>query len=863
MDNEQDRAIRHMIAEARAVTQTERMNQWKDFLINDHKDAMARNIINRNEDKINERMLITNDQVSIENEYETSVPSLTPFKKNASKPSFLRSGKRITGNGGGDDEDMNMITDPNMKKMIESFRFLEASVNPDMGRDMRKRSNAEYFITKLKDDSKTSTVEQKQLWELLRCMLFPNGYRDKQVYKGLRVTWTSIGSRMFLEKQFISFVEGQLGKSMEQGFEKWISKWIISVSEYKYDDKNPLSNISQLLKLLKQNSGNNQNIFVWPIIYYCMRCGMWKEAYNVSVNSLKGEFDSVTKALDLIAAAFENEVPSIGDRYPIDQLRLLFDDIVQQGKGNDNDPWQLSVIITLIKDHSLLNVSQAVSFIVKSSFEDYMWFSLTTILISLIPEPVTVIGVSVEVKAQRKLDGLAGKILELGPTYFRGDLNPYRYARLLVMCGEFEKAINFLVDYGSQLSLIDVELDAVNMMLILRSLNILHVHISQSNGGRSVKSENDYLVGNDRNQLKIIDLFRHFIEVYNPTADFMLLYWIQFIQVGEYTLGRGLSIENFDEQENKILLQIVSEVAVKMLIDVSKIGKDSQLNRLCGQIKKYIGGTGNDYFYKEIVIYAANELIQLGAFDLAFRLYESPVNVDDNIIQLTAAELTKKTYAHMIAPPIHEKRGWWLQKVKSYITFIEKQAGNGLISRTQNIVRLEDALKCQVELSDFFDLVSAATNLRNNRKSSSSSLGSKLSASTNSTKAYEELSKYDESLRRISWLLPTSANTSGSLNIVPLDQVDDCVRDLFPTVVIETMNCIKEAHHLCMELQPDDSMALKRLHEQAEIIAKYVSTIAAPQTHSFGYRGSGNLTTITSDILAKIERVVFETSRNW
>ncbi|KAI9505888.1 Nup93/Nic96-domain-containing protein, partial [Coemansia spiralis] len=210
---------------------------------------------------------------------------------------------------------------------------------------------------------------------------------------------------------------------------------------------------------------------IWAHMYTLYRCGYTEELLKYALEME----DIITDSDPGFVAhlkAFLDKSPSIRSEIPVTASSL-------------EDPFKA----TLYKVLGRGNVPKKATAEVIQTTEDYMWSNL-----ALIREADTIVAAG---HPRSTLEALQSLMLKFGPTHFdpNGN-NPLLYFRVLLLCGLFENAIDYLLQIDR------FQIEAVHMAILLAQYGLLRIPHSEPSGSFS-----SYLVA-DSGDRALLDFSR-------------------------------------------------------------------------------------------------------------------------------------------------------------------------------------------------------------------------------------------------------------------------------------------------------------------------------------------------------------------
>ncbi|KAF4517834.1 hypothetical protein B566_EDAN008776 [Ephemera danica] len=193
---------------------------------------------------------------------------------------------------------------------------------------------------------------------------------------------------------------------------------------------------------------------VWSLVYYCLRCGDAKAALYCAQQA-GHQLQNFCPFLEELSASQTGE---LSDK-TVDNIKHQFRRVV----ANCNDPYKKAVYCLL----GACEVREDFPEVLPTA-EDYLWFKLGQIRIPKDPEKGAT-STPTDMLTYNHLQSLI--VLEYGESYYNAKEQPYLYANMLLLTGQFESAIDFLARTGIGL----LKPHAVHMALALHEAGLLAI----------------------------------------------------------------------------------------------------------------------------------------------------------------------------------------------------------------------------------------------------------------------------------------------------------------------------------------------------------------------------------------------------
>ncbi|KAG5438139.1 hypothetical protein PCANB_002990 [Pneumocystis canis] len=274
------------------------------------------------------------------------------------------------------------------------------------------------------------------------------------------------GAKSFLELQFFSLIEREISKhphDAKLGGVPSVENKIRAYLNIKFMKNG---------KWIKKNLEIINNIPIWAFLFYFMRCGYLEEAVQYTLKH-ENLFQKIEKTFPVYIKAYSSSPNGKLPRQLNDRLHAEYNQRIRF-VTEMSDPYKY-VIYKIIGRCELSKKSLSE---VLPLAEDYMWLQLSL---------VRTIQDSGELIHERyTLEDVQKTLLSFGAKHFNPKgTNPIVYFQLLLLSGQFERAVHYLYSY--------YPVDAVHFAIALAYYGLLHIpSISDS-------SETELLSINDNN----------------------------------------------------------------------------------------------------------------------------------------------------------------------------------------------------------------------------------------------------------------------------------------------------------------------------------------------------------------------------
>mmetsp|Transcript_10037 Transcript_10037/g.20321 ORF Transcript_10037/g.20321 Transcript_10037/m.20321 type:complete len:855 (-) Transcript_10037:1565-4129(-) len=340
---------------------------------------------------------------------------------------------------------------------------------------------------------------------------------------------------------------------------------------------------------------------LWPQVYYALRCGDMSIAEQILLEaSAFLESDQSCSFLDFFKAFKES-----GERWCLPEAQLT--QLIQEFTlhvARSSDPYKrlcYVVLSGLDPTHSeSINLVDFDYNLLVNSMEDFAWLKLCSIRDSS-SNPFSSPGSS----SKAGIEKLREEVSHFGPGHFDPDgKRPFLYAFLLLLCGDFEGAIEYLAGVCRSLT------DVVHVALLLRKLKLL-----------SLKT---YLMV----VIRYVDLFAAV-----SVAEAALYYF---------------TISELEERQELLSRLVIQTRQLEILFGDSRKPRNSRRGALDELWQLEGASRGRRVERTDLLNKAGDDARALGDRELARKLYEYSGNFDAStsiLLNLMNVELAKKDSA--------------------------------------------------------------------------------------------------------------------------------------------------------------------------------------------------------------------------
>jgi nuclear pore complex protein Nup93 len=282
------------------------------------------------------------------------------------------------------------------------------------------------------------------------------------------------GAREFLENQFFELLENELAKypnAAKTGGVPSVANKVRGYLNVRYQDNAG--------NWTKPNLEINNNIPTWGVIFYLLRCGFYDEAVNFAY-AVQGTFHQAERSFPNYLKTW---LSSEGRQLPPDLQERIQTEFNQHVRFfGDTDPFKYA----LYKIVGRCDVSRKSFPEIISTTEDWLWVHLMLVReedIAMVP-----------IHERYSLSDLQRVVIQFGVKHFNPNkTNPVLYFQVLMLCGLFEYAIQYLYSFSP--------VDAVHFAIALTYYGLLR---PVSN----ISSASDQLLVLDEDDVTFLDFVR-------------------------------------------------------------------------------------------------------------------------------------------------------------------------------------------------------------------------------------------------------------------------------------------------------------------------------------------------------------------
>ena len=301
-----------------------------------------------------------------------------------------------------------------------------------------KEQNVNFLEALKQAGQKTEQQSVKDLWDLLEQFVTQLPSSGSDVRKSRQTLEFRSGlvenSRLYLEKRYRDFMENCVYSNLQQAQLGGIPGLYNVVQSFLKIKMQPFAN--------SYEDGTVSGVPVWPLLYYCLRCGD-AEATMQAAEALPPQYSDLKTYIKNYVEGGENPNNEA-------KLRLQYKRVIR----STPDPYKKIVFCIVGR----CDFSDSHSDVIKKT-EDYLWLKLSLI------QP----GEN-DVKNPGTLRNLQKLVLEeYGESHFKAFEQPYLYAQILFLTGQFEAALEFL------LRIEDCRPHAVHIAVVLHTNKLLCV----------------------------------------------------------------------------------------------------------------------------------------------------------------------------------------------------------------------------------------------------------------------------------------------------------------------------------------------------------------------------------------------------
>lgn len=344
----------------------------------------------------------------------------------------------------------NLGQDAKNKELQESWKAIAAMVGEE---DVR---NGEFTATPINERQHAGAYIDLQRW---------NGANGVELRKALRR-----GAQTYLEKEFEQHMEHVIAANpviAQRGGAPTVRSTVSAFLRVQH-----LNSQNQWRSDLAKELDATHNVPVWAEIYFLLRMGRPVEALECATeneNRLRSTDPSVVAYLKAWLDSSDRRLPRLlKDRF-VAEYNSRFRTIPEV-----HDPYKLGVYKLLGR----IDVSKKFPALLTSSIQNWLWLQLSMVRETYDQKA----DAQDSVRDRFTLADLGNKVEKFGETYFdpKGQ-RPLFYFRLLILCGQFEKAVGFLFSRAA------FQVDAIHFAILLCYYGLLRIP------SQSVSSQVEYL----------------------------------------------------------------------------------------------------------------------------------------------------------------------------------------------------------------------------------------------------------------------------------------------------------------------------------------------------------------------------------
>ncbi|KAG4304826.1 hypothetical protein PORY_001879 [Pneumocystis oryctolagi] len=256
------------------------------------------------------------------------------------------------------------------------------------------------------------------------------------------------GSKSFLELQFFSLIEREISKHPHDarlGGIPSVENKIRAYLNMKFMKNG---------KWTKKNLEIVNNIPIWAFLFYFIRCGYLEEAVQYTLKH-ENLFQKIEKTFPVYIKAYSTSPNGKLPRQLNDRLHAEYNQRIRF-VTETSDPYKYAIYKIIgrceLSKRSLPEVLPLA--------EDYMWLQLS------LARNIQDSGESIH--ERYTLEDVQKTLLSFGPNHFNPKgANPIVYFQLLLLSGQFERAVHYLYSY--------YPVDAVHFAIALAYYGLLHI----------------------------------------------------------------------------------------------------------------------------------------------------------------------------------------------------------------------------------------------------------------------------------------------------------------------------------------------------------------------------------------------------
>jgi len=254
------------------------------------------------------------------------------------------------------------------------------------------------------------------MWEIIKFMSNIRPIPKSHDPAKNRFHWELVEqAKKYLEKQYRIFMQTVIAEHLresQRGGDPSNYKLVESYVALRFRNQN------DLIGLQDRREENGKNIWPWPMVYFCMRCGDNKSALKC-LQAIVPDQKDIIAAFEEILRTSDGKISSV----VVSQVKMQY----KQQKIRMSDPYKRAVFALLgscNEQHPELTQTS----------DDYLWFQLY--LIS---------NASTDSSDRLTLPALQTLILEqYGEKHYNANEQPHLYFQVLALTGQFEAAVEFL-----------------------------------------------------------------------------------------------------------------------------------------------------------------------------------------------------------------------------------------------------------------------------------------------------------------------------------------------------------------------------------------------------------------------------------
>uniref|UniRef100_A0A4W4HFJ8 Nuclear pore complex protein Nup93 n=1 Tax=Electrophorus electricus TaxID=8005 RepID=A0A4W4HFJ8_ELEEL len=345
---------------------------------------------------------------------------------------------------------------------------------------------------------------------------------------------------------------------------------------------------------------------VWPLIYYCLRCGDLSAAMQVVTRAQHQLGDFKTWFQEYMNSSNRRLAPATENKLRLHYRRVL---------RNSADPYKRAVYCLIGKCDIADNHGE-----VADKTEDYLWVKLNQVCFdddgnSAPQDRITL------AQLQKQL------LEDYGEAHFSASQQPFLYFQVLFLTAQFEAAVAFLFRVER------LRCHAVHVALVLHQLKLLLTSTGQSAQLLSQEPGDPPMVRR-LNFIRVLMLYTRKFEATDPREALQYFYFLR---------------NEKDSQGENMFMRCVSELVIESRefdVLLGRLEKDG--SRKPGVIDKFTGDT------QAIISKVASEAENKGLFEEAVRLYELAKN-PDKVLELMN-RLLSPAIAQISAPQSNKER---------------------------------------------------------------------------------------------------------------------------------------------------------------------------------------------------------------